>query len=574
MSQVDTVIMLNLQMFIRSVLALLGTFVIIGISTYYVLVPFIPVLLLFVGVQNFYRSTSVQLKRLDAVSRSPIYAHFTESLGGISTIRAYLAQDRMFRENAHKLDENQKIYIMSLTSNRWLSIRLEFLGGILIVLTAFNCVILRHSLDPSAAGLAMAYSLQITAGLNLLVRISTEMENSFNAVERVQEYSDIVSEAPRESKNPKQAGWFAQGKVDVENLTICYREGMAPVLKKLSFSINPGEKVGVCGRTGAGKSTMFQTFFRMMEATEGSIKFDGVDISTLGLDDLRKAISIIPQEPVLFSGTLRFNLDPFDDYSDASLWSALERANLKDVITMKGENLLMKVAEGGENFSVGQRQLLCLARALLRKSKLLVLDEATANVDAATDALIQKTIRENFADRTSLTIAHRLNTIIDCDKILVLEFGTVKEFDTPRNLMMNPQSEFYSMVQETGEQNATFLKSVALGGVQALDDSLAELAKQQLLTQDFHDLAHYGPLMQDVLRSAMKFQDGWDQRRSKEWRQELEEQQVSLSLWMETMAAMLQKVNKAADHALQEEDLHFEVYGHHESILGVDGLHH
>ena len=227
----------------------------------------------------------------------------------------------------------------------------------------------------------------------------------------------------------------------------------------------------------------------MMEATEGSIKFDGVDIATLGLDDLRKAISIIPQEPVLFSGTLRFNLDP---YSDASLWSALDRANLKDVITMKGENLLMKVAEGGENFSVGQCQLLCLARALLRKSKLLVLDEATANVDAATDALIQKTIRENFADRTSLTIAHRLNTIIDCDKILVLEFGAVKEFDTPRNLMMNSTSEFYSMVQETGEQNATFLKSVALGTAQSLDENLAELAKQQLLTQDFHDLAHYG----------------------------------------------------------------------------------
>lgn len=383
-------------------------------------------MIFFAGIQKFYRGASVQLKRLEAVSRSPVYAHFTESLSGMATVRAYQAQSRMVVSNSMKVNINQKIYILSMTANRWLSIRLEFLGALLILLAAINCVILRNSLSASSAGIAMAYALQLTTQLNMLVRFTTDMESSFNSVERVQEYTNIELEAERHTETNLDPSWPAKGKIDVENLVVSYRLGLPPILKGITFTIQPLQKIGVCGRTGAGKSSLFQALFRMMEATSGNILFDGVDIATVGVEDLRNAISIIPQDPVLFSGTLRFNLDPFDQYTDSQLWEALEKSSLKEYLIRKGEKLTMKVSEGGENFSVGQRQLLCLARALIRKTKILVLDEATANVDVETDALIQRTIRENFNDRSTLTIAHRLNTIIDCDMILVLELGRFK----------------------------------------------------------------------------------------------------------------------------------------------------
>lgn len=576
MGSIDNTIMTVVQMVARAVLGLVGTLIIIGINTTYVLVPFVPILMLFAGVQNFYRSTAVQLRRLDAVSRSPIYSHFQESLGGIATIRAYNAQGRMSLVNALRLDQNQRIYLMSVTSNRWLSIRLEFLGGLLILVTAFNCVILRGRMTPSSAGISLSYALQITAQLNLLIRVVTEVEASFNAVERVQEYTRIEPEAARESASPPPPSWPSEGAVEVRDLLMSYRPGQPPVLNGLSFSIQPSQKIGVCGRTGAGKSSLFQALFRMMEPTAGSMKFDGVDICALGLDDVRNAISIIPQEPVLFSGSLRFNLDPFDLYTDVELWEALSKASLKEMLIVKGEKLGMKVAEGGENFSVGQRQLVCLARALLRKSKILVLDEATANVDIETDALIQRTIRENFADRTTLTIAHRLNTIIDCDKILVLELGRVKEFDSPLALLSNPSSEFSSMVRETGPENEASLKA-AVGifsgeGSAASDRSQSTRRQQeQLVLSAKEKLAAMatmgggggsfalGPLMRGVRDAASTFRLGWDDRHSPAWEQELAERGVSLAQWMGRMSELLSSVNTAAALALDSEHMDFKI---------------
>lgn len=310
-NMVDNTTMMILQMVLKTALGLLGTLVIIGINTTYVLVPFIPIITIFIGVQNYFRTTSVQLKRLDAVSRSPLYAHFTESLNGLSTIRAYFAQARMSFENAHKLDENQRIFILAMTSNRWLSIRLEFLGGLLIMTTAINCVLLRNSMSAQAAGIAMAYSLQITTQLNMMVRITTELENAFNSVERIQEYTQLESEAELKGPEYPPKDWPSEGRVEMKDLVVSYRPGLPPVIKGVNLVIEPSMKIGVCGRTGAGKSTLFQVLFRMMEATSGTLTFDGIDVSRLGLEDVRNAISIIPQEPVLFSGSLRSNLDPF-----------------------------------------------------------------------------------------------------------------------------------------------------------------------------------------------------------------------------------------------------------------------
>jgi ATP-binding cassette, subfamily C (CFTR/MRP), member 1 len=310
-NMVDNSTMMILQMVMKVALGLVGTLIIIGINTTYVLVPFVPIITIFIGVQNYFRATSVQLKRLDAVSRSPLYAHFTESLNGLSTIRAYLAQGRMSFENTHKLDENQRIFILAMTSNRWLSIRLEFLGGLLIMTTAINCVLLRNSMSAAAAGIAMAYSLQITSQLNIMVRMTTELENAFNSVERIQEYTNLESEAALKGPGYPPKDWPHEGRVEMKDLVVSYRPGLPPVIKGVSLVIEPTMKVGVCGRTGAGKSTLFQALFRMMEASSGTLTFDGVDVSGLGLEDVRNAISIIPQEPVLFSGSLRSNLDPF-----------------------------------------------------------------------------------------------------------------------------------------------------------------------------------------------------------------------------------------------------------------------
>jgi len=265
----------------------------------------------------------------------------------------------------------------------------------------------------------------------------------------VKEYSESPTEAEWRSApgNEPPPGWPSEGAISIRNYSTRYRPGLDLVVKRISLEINAHEKVGIVGRTGAGKSSVTLALFRMIEPTDGLISIDGVDICKLGLHDLRSGLTVIPQDPVLFSGTLRFNLDPFRRYTDSEIWRALEYANLKEFAQSQPSRLNYVITEGGENISVGQRQLICLARALLRKSKVFVLDEATAAVDLGTDALIQKTIREEFRDSTVLTIAHRLNTIMDYDRIIVLENGRIKECDSPQALMADRKSVFYSMVQ-------------------------------------------------------------------------------------------------------------------------------
>lgn len=458
------------NMFMNQLWQLLSTFVLIGIVSTISLWAIMPLLILFYAAYLYYQSTAREVKRLDSITRSPVYAQFGEALNGLSTIRAFKAYDRMAKINGKSMDNNIRFTLANTSSNRWLTIRLETLGGIMIWLIATFAVMQNGRAENQVAfastmGLLLSYTLNITNLLSGVLRQASRAENSLNAVERVGTYIDLPSEAPGmvESNRPPPA-WPSSGSIKFEDVVLRYRPELPPVLHGLSFTVSPSEKVGIVGRTGAGKSSMLNALFRIVELERGKISIDGCDVSKFGLTDLRKVLSIIPQSPVLFSGTVRFNLDPFNEHTDADLWEALERAHLKDVIRKNSFGLAAEVSEGGENFSVGQRQLLSLARALLRRSKILVLDEATAAVDVRTDALIQRTIREEFKSCSMLIIAHRLNTIIDCDRILVLDAGQVLEHDTPEALLLREDSAFSSMVQSTGPANAQYLRSLVFEG--------------------------------------------------------------------------------------------------------------
>ncbi|KAL9224406.1 hypothetical protein vseg_000440 [Gypsophila vaccaria] len=458
------------NMFLNQVSQLLSTFVLIGIVSTMSLWAIMPLLVVFYGAYLYYQSTAREVKRLDSITRSPVYAQFGEALNGLSTIRAYKAYDRMASINGKSMDNNIRFTLVNMGGNRWLGIRLETIGGLMIWLTATFAVMQNGRAEnqeafASTMGLLLSYSLNITSLLTGVLRLASLAENSFNAVERVGTYIDLPSEAPAviEDNRPPPA-WPSSGSIKFEDVVMRYRPELPPVLHGVSFSVPPSDKVGIVGRTGAGKSSMLNALFRIVELERGRILIDDYDIAKFGLTDLRRVLGIIPQAPVLFSGSVRFNLDPFTEHNDADLWEALERAHLKEVIRRNPLGLDFEVSEAGENFSVGQRQLLSLARALLRRSKILVLDEATAAVDVRTDALIQKTIREEFKSCTMLIIAHRLNTIIDCDRILLLEAGKVVEYDTPERLLVNEESSFSKMVQSTGAANAQYLRSLALGG--------------------------------------------------------------------------------------------------------------
>uniref|UniRef100_A0AAQ5Y7Y5 Multidrug resistance-associated protein 1 n=1 Tax=Amphiprion ocellaris TaxID=80972 RepID=A0AAQ5Y7Y5_AMPOC len=450
MDTIDSVIPSILKMFMGSMFNVLGSCVIILIATPLVAI-IIPVLgVLYLLVQRFYVASSRQLKRLESVSRSPIYTHFNETLLGTSVIRAFGEQERFIRESDRRVDHNQKAYYPSIVANRWLAVRLEFVGNCIVSSAALFAVIARESLSPGIMGLSISYALQLTASLTWLVRMSSDVETNIVAVERVKEYCDTEKEAQwTHQASSLPPGWPTTGCIDIRGFGLRYREDLDLAIRNISISISGGEKVGIVGRTGAGKSSLTLGLFRIIEAAEGKIFIDGVDISQLGLHELRSRITIIPQDPVLFSGSLRMNLDPFDSYSDEEVWRALEFSHLKSFVSGLPDKLSHECSEGGENLSVGQRQLLCLARALLRKTKILVLDEATAAVDMETDNLIQSTIRSQFEDCTVLTIAHRLNTIMDYTRVLVLDKGEMSEFDSPSSLIRQ-RGTFYQMARDAG----------------------------------------------------------------------------------------------------------------------------
>uniref|UniRef100_A0A3P9LP00 ATP-binding cassette, sub-family C (CFTR/MRP), member 2 n=1 Tax=Oryzias latipes TaxID=8090 RepID=A0A3P9LP00_ORYLA len=445
----DEAIPYSLRSWFLCLLTVLGTLFVICLAISFFAIVIIPLAVIYFFVLRFYVATSRQLHRLDSVSRSPIYSHFGETVSGLSVIRAYKHQDIFLKLNEIAIDENLKSVYPRITSNRWLAVRLENLGNLVVFFSALFAVISKDSLDSGLVGLAISYALNITRNLNVLVRLSSELESSIVAVERITEYTEIENEAEWITDCRPLEKWPEEGRLQFIDYKVRYRPGLDPVLHGITCNIASTEKIGIVGRTGAGKSSLTNCLFRIIEAAEGRILIDDVDISTIGLHDLRSRLTIIPQDPVLFSGTLRMNLDPFDKFSDEELWKALELSHLKDYVAGLQEGLQHEVAEGGENLSVGQRQLLCLARALLRKSRILILDEATAAVDLETDNLIQKTIRKEFAHCTVLTIAHRLDTIMDSSRVMVLDAGKIVEFDSPSNLLGN-QGLFYAMAKDAG----------------------------------------------------------------------------------------------------------------------------
>eukprot|EP00698_Gefionella_okellyi_P004133 TRINITY_DN13869_c0_g1_i1.p1 TRINITY_DN13869_c0_g1~~TRINITY_DN13869_c0_g1_i1.p1 ORF type:complete len:1343 (-),score=367.63 TRINITY_DN13869_c0_g1_i1:24-4052(-) len=444
----------------------LGSLVLVTVVSPWFLAPAAGMAVMYYFVQQYYRNTSRELKRLQSISRSPIFVHFSETLSGLPVVRAYNVQDRFIVDNENRLDENNRAYWALMASNRWLGIRLEFIGNCIILCASMFMVAFRP--DPALTGLALSNAIQVTGWLSWLVRMNTEMEMAMNSVERVIHYINVDSEAAAiipDNRPPKS--WPARGEITFDHLEVRYRPDLPAVINDLSCTIRGGEKIGVVGRTGAGKTTFVQCLFRLVEATAGKLLIDGLDVSSIGLTDLRSRLSVVPQDPVLFSGPLRANLDPFNHYDTADIWKALERVQLRTHVESLPDKLETKMSEGGSNFSVGERQLLCMARALLRHSQILVMDEATANIDTKTDALIQDTIRSAFATCTVLTIAHRLNTIIDADRVMVLDKGSIAEFASPAELLSNPQSHFTQMVAQTGGASASYLQQAAVQAQQA-----------------------------------------------------------------------------------------------------------
>ncbi|MCJ8739010.1 hypothetical protein PDJAM_G00042380 [Pangasius djambal] len=432
------------------VFKLLEVCIIVLMATPFAGVIILPLALFYVFIQSFYVATSCQLRRLESVSRSPIYTHFNETVQGASVIRAFAEQQRFILQANSRVDHNQTSYFPRFVATRWLAVNLEFLGNLLVLAAAILSVMGRESLSPGIVGLAVSHSLQVTGILSWIVRAWTDVENNIVSVERVKEYADTPKEAAWSMENvPLPSYWPQTGSIQFHQYGLQYRKGLDWALKEITLSVQEREKIGIVGRTGAGKSSLALGIFRILEAVKGEIHIDGVNIAEIGLHDLRSRITIIPQDPVLFSGSLRMNLDPFDGYSDEEVWKALELAHLKSFVSGLQEKLNHECSEGGENLSLGQRQLVCLARALLRKTKILVLDEATAAVDVETDKLIQSTIRTQFEECTVLTIAHRLNTIMDYTRVLVMERGSIIEMDSPANLL-SQRGLFYEMCQEAG----------------------------------------------------------------------------------------------------------------------------
>uniref|UniRef100_A0A670ZSU4 ABC-type glutathione-S-conjugate transporter n=1 Tax=Pseudonaja textilis TaxID=8673 RepID=A0A670ZSU4_PSETE len=443
---VDETIPISLRSWMSCFFMILSTLVIICIATPYFAIITLLLGILYYFILQFYVATSRQLRRLDSVTRSPIYSHFGETVSGLSVIRAFGHQERFLQHNEKIVDVNQKSVYSWLVSNRWLAVRLELVGNLTVFFAALLAVFVKNSLNSGIVGLSIS---SITQTLNWLVRMTSELETNIVAIERLNEYTEIKNEAPWVTAQRPPSQWPKNGEITFIDYKVRYRPELELVLDGINCDIKGTEKIGVVGRTGAGKSSLTNCLFRILEAAGGKILIDGLDIATLGLHDLREKLTIIPQDPILFSGSLRMNLDPFDQYSDEDIWHTLELAHLKSYVQALPEGLSSPVSEGGENLSVGQRQLVCLARALLRKSKILILDEATAAVDMETDHLIQETIRSEFANCTVITIAHRLHTIMDSHRVLVLQEGKIVEFDSPEELLQR-QGIFAGMAREAG----------------------------------------------------------------------------------------------------------------------------
>ncbi|KAG5889081.1 hypothetical protein JTB14_004925 [Gonioctena quinquepunctata] len=441
-------------------LAVAAICTVIGSLSVWIMIPTVLIAVLFYFLRVIFLKTSRDVKRVESITRSPIYTHLTASLQGLTTIRAFKAQEILKTEFDKYQNLNSAAFYMYVGATRTFGFWLDLNCVIYIALVLVALLFVESETFGGNMGLALTQAMGLTGMFQWGMRQWSELENQLTSVERVQEYADLKPEKEGDKVKAQPKSWPQKGKVEFRNMSLRYAPKDPCVLRDLTFTIQAREKVGIVGRTGAGKSSLIQAVFRLA-SIEGSILIDDVDTKTVELKKLRTKISIIPQEPVLFSGTLRNNLDPFSEYKDEQLWNALQQVELKSAVVDLPSGLDSRMAEGGSNFSVGQRQLVCLARAILRDNKVLVLDEATANVDPHTDALIQETIRKKFTNCTVLTIAHRLNTIMDSDKVLVMDAGQKAEFNHPHILLQNEKGVFHSLVMQTGKASAKNLMAIA-----------------------------------------------------------------------------------------------------------------
>ncbi|XP_044019437.1 probable multidrug resistance-associated protein lethal(2)03659 [Aphidius gifuensis] len=400
----------------------------------------------------------MSLKRLEGINKSPVLNHLSSSYQGLATIRSFNSQKILIEEFDNHQDVHSSVWSMFIRTSVTYDFWLDNLCSIYACIVTMSLLIFvrNDEIVESSIGLVTTQIVGLIGFLAFTMQQITELGNQMTSVERVYEYTNLESESPLNSltdKKPEEK-WPENGKIQFKNVYMSYDPSEAPVLKNLNFSIDGNEKIGIVGRTGAGKSSLISALFRLAYL-EGEIKIDEIETKQIGLHDLRTKISIIPQEPFLIAGVLRKNLDPFDLYEDHVLRSALDDVELKEM------DLQTYINERGNNLSVGQRQLVCLARAIIKNNKILILDEATANVDSKTDELIQKTIRKKFTDCTVVTIAHRLNTVMDSDKILVMDAGRVVEFDRPQVLLQNSHGAFTNMINQTGETMANSLRNLA-----------------------------------------------------------------------------------------------------------------
>ncbi|XP_070656064.1 ATP-binding cassette sub-family C member 4-like [Bos indicus] len=456
----DDLLPLIFQDFIQIFLLVIGVLGVMVASIPWTAIPVIPLGIIFFFLLWYFLETSRDVKRLECTTRSPVFSHLASSLRGLWTIRAYKAEQK-FQElfDAHQ-DLHSEAWFLLLTTSRWLAVYLDVICAIFVTVVAFGALILVETLDAGNVGLVLSLTITLTSMFQWCVRQSAEVENMMISVERVSEYTDFVKEASWELEYRPPPSWPNKGEVYFNNVNFRHMSDGPLVLWNTYAYFYPGKKIGIVGRTGAGKSSLIAALLRSSEP-EGSIYIDDILTTSIGLHDLRKKLSVALQEPVLFTGTMRENLDPFNEHTDNQLWNALEEVQLKESIEGLPAKMNTELAESGLNLSVGQKQLVCLARALLRKNQILIIDKATSNVDPRTDELIQKRIRERFAQCTVLTIAHRLSTVIDCERIMVLDSGRQKEYDWTHNLLRDRNSLFYKMVQQLGEAEAAVLTNRA-----------------------------------------------------------------------------------------------------------------